>query len=378
MIYSLTYARAFAAWWVVLYHLKSLLPADLAVQKFFALGYLGVDFFFVLSGYILALTHAGEFHRIERGNTRRFYLLRIARIYPLHLVTLLLCLINPILIACCSAQKLLAARYDALDFGLSLLLLQNWGFSPRLSWNVPAWSISTELAAYLLFPLLCVAMHRIARSAHRLLPLVALGLAALLALFYFNAGVASIGLNIPKYGLIRCIVEFALGMVVYRISIDYAGLAGARSAQGWAIGAGLLLLSAGIAGGLADFTFVPIAFALLIGGAGLIRLPAPTGWLGGAAVWMGEVSYATYLIHYIARDWLKFVSPQPTISWTTALVYLLLVAWLSHLLHRFVEVPARRSLRKSFGLDRGSDARRAEAAMAITGVGGSVAKVERS
>ena len=104
----------------------------------------------LLSGFVLALNYAESFRGGLAGATG-FYRPRFARIYPLHFVILMAFLLNPAAIALFSTSGDTSAyRWDY--FGLSLFLVQNWGLSSELAWNDPAWSISTEVFAYLLFP----------------------------------------------------------------------------------------------------------------------------------------------------------------------------------------------------------------------------------
>ncbi|MES2987631.1 MAG: acyltransferase, partial [Pseudomonadota bacterium] len=153
---ALTSVRGLAAWMIVLFHIRDAMPwlphKLLAVLNH---GYLAVDFFFLLSGFVIWNSYA---ERIREGGAAalpEFFKRRIARIWPLHIVMLGFGLALALLLN--------AAGRDTHDFPLSelplhVLLLQNWGFTSHLSWNDPAWSISCELAAYLLFPLLALAI----------------------------------------------------------------------------------------------------------------------------------------------------------------------------------------------------------------------------
>ena len=116
VIPALTSVRGIAAWWVVLYHFRENLPSR-SPEWLLALtahGYLAVDLFFILSGFVLALNYAESFRGSLAGATN-FYQLRFARIYPLHFVMLMLFLLNPLAIA------LFSAGGDASAYGLSLI-----------------------------------------------------------------------------------------------------------------------------------------------------------------------------------------------------------------------------------------------------------------
>jgi peptidoglycan/LPS O-acetylase OafA/YrhL len=113
-----------------------------------------VTFFFALSGFIFYWLYSGPVHARTIG-LRHFALLRVSRLYPLHLATLLL-LVPLVLIFHALWHFDFVYQYnDAYHFGLNLAFLQYWGFQQGLSWNGPSWSISTEIALYILFFLAC-------------------------------------------------------------------------------------------------------------------------------------------------------------------------------------------------------------------------------
>lgn len=154
---ALTGMRGIAAWLVVLYHIRlSVAGLPHSVVAVLAKGYLAVDFFFLLSGFVIWLSWGERLRRGGIGAVPGFLWRRLARIWPLHLFML----------GCAVALALLLlalGKHDAVhqpfaDLPLHILLLQNWGFTDHLAWNDPSWSISTEWAAYLLFPLLALSL----------------------------------------------------------------------------------------------------------------------------------------------------------------------------------------------------------------------------
>jgi peptidoglycan/LPS O-acetylase OafA/YrhL len=342
VIPALTSIRGIAAWWVVLYHFRQYLPAGSPdwLSALTAHGYLAVDLFFILSGFVLALNYAESFRGSLAGATN-FYQLRFARIYPLHFVMLMLFLLNPLAIALFSAGGDTSA-YGWDYFVLSLFLVQNWGFSTELAWNVPAWSISTEVFAYLVFPFAAVLMRRVIMTVGSAL-LVMMAFLIALALAAQAAG-GSLGDDIPAFGLTRCCLQFLLGMLVWRLR-DRIGFATPRlSHAAILLAAGLIL--AYVLLPIGDALVIPTAFALLVFGLA-DPLARPGIWLN--ASWLeilGLISYSTYLSHFFIRSWVKFVLVRPGIpEWIPLLVYLLLVALASIVLYRMVEVPARHWLR---------------------------------
>jgi peptidoglycan/LPS O-acetylase OafA/YrhL len=339
---ALTSLRGIAAWWVVLYHFREYLPSRYPewLSGLSAQGYLAVDLFFILSGFVLALNYAESF-RDSLAGAADFYWLRFARIYPLHFVMLTLFLLNPLAVAMFSASGD-TSEYSWDYFLLSLFLVQNWGFSTGLGWNVPAWSISTEVFAYLFFPFVAFLIGRVIVTIGSAL----LAMAALLMVLVIAAQAAggSLGDDIPGFGLTRCSLEFLMGMLVWRVRHRLGFATPWLSHAAILLAAGLILSYALLP--IGDALVMPAAFALLVFGLA-DPLARPGIWLNWS--WLetaGLISYSTYLSHFFIRAWVKFVLVRPGISeWIPLLVYLVLVALASVVLYRMVEVPGRRWLR---------------------------------
>ena len=221
---ALTSIRGIAAWWVVLFHLRLLLVPWLprAAIGLLDQGNLAVDLFFVLSGFVIALNY-GERLAADWRATGDFLFRRFARIYPLHLLILLG------FAAYFGAAILFGSatieRQDPGYFLASLLLVQNWGVLHALKWNVPAWSISTETCAYLLFPIL-LRFAAPARLPSWLLAALVLLLGLSVPLFFAATGY-DFPNAVPETGLFRCLVQFAIGVLLFEL---YRRLRGRRLA----------------------------------------------------------------------------------------------------------------------------------------------------
>ncbi|MCA8045464.1 acyltransferase family protein [Burkholderia arboris] len=141
---TLTSLRFFAASMIVLLHMNGTFWPSANIQGFTT----GVSFFFVLSGFILRMVY-GELRSM--GEVRQFYVARIARLWPMHLLSIGLLLLT-------TGTTLPSWNITAAN----LLLLQSW--IPHPDWyfslNGVAWSISTELAFYAIFPLLTWRLER--------------------------------------------------------------------------------------------------------------------------------------------------------------------------------------------------------------------------
>ena len=347
LIPALTGLRGIAAWWVVFYHFRELFAARLspALREFVGSGYLAVDLFFVLSGFVIALNYVEMLSPFSFGRYWRFLGLRLARIYPLHGFMLLCFLANPLAVSLAATQGMDWERYSPAYWVASVFLVQNWWTFPFLAWNVPAWSISTEWMAYLCFPLIAWLFARTARSLVATLaglaaPLVILGV----SLDWMGQ---TLGGGITQNGLIRCVLEFTCGVFVYQFWLR---------ARFWSWSQGVALAGFGAAvavrclSDLNEVWSMPLACACLVfvmacGGRWLDALLAnrPMALLGA---W----SYSTYLVHYFVRDWAKFVLVGRPLPWWVILgLYAGLTLAASAVLFRTVEVPGRRMFRARIG-----------------------------
>lgn len=151
---ALTGLRPFASFYVFFFHFgRPLVSAWPGWARSLAgSGYVAVSFFYVLSGFVLAL---GQGERIARGDFdhRRFLARRLSRLLPAYLVAL--ALLVPL-----AAQPDTSVHTSAVGGLLQLIMLQAWWPPVALTWNLPAWSVSVELALYLALPSLVRALAR--------------------------------------------------------------------------------------------------------------------------------------------------------------------------------------------------------------------------
>lgn len=221
-IAQLTGIRFIAAAWVLLYHLQGPLNViglgDIPVfSDVLRIGRLGVDLFFALSGFILThtyLTRMGP--RFQVRQTGRFLWLRLARIYPVHLVMLVVAGVAVVAQARVTGTELSRTWFTATDFIKQLFLVQEWGPDPQRGWNFVAWSLSMEWLAYLFFPFLVLVFFLLFRRGSTLLLVVA-WVAVLVPLVGYGLGTTD-----PYYtggwgSTIRVMAEFTAGALTYLI-----------------------------------------------------------------------------------------------------------------------------------------------------------------
>src|SRR5438874_6149347 len=160
---ALTSLRFFAALHVLLFHVQAMgaVFGPVWFRRLSSIGYVGVSFFFVLSGFILVYTYAGT-----QLNARDFWRARFARVYPAYLFALLIS--TPFFLFAVRHYKEInlpfmtfQAMHVKLTVALEMLLLQAWVPLAALSWNPVGWSLSVEAFFYLLFPLLLFRYSRL-------------------------------------------------------------------------------------------------------------------------------------------------------------------------------------------------------------------------
>lgn len=157
-ILALTSVRFFAAFYVMLFHSfpRVSTPGFYrgVFQNLIGMGYIGVNFFFVLSGFILAIVYLKDKKPV---NKRRFLVARFARIYPLYFAAMLLD--TPHFLHVQLQIFHLSLRQAVVSFFVTAGLLQTW---LSVGWlNPPGWSLSAEAFFYLLFPWLGAVVWKI-------------------------------------------------------------------------------------------------------------------------------------------------------------------------------------------------------------------------
>jgi peptidoglycan/LPS O-acetylase OafA/YrhL len=306
---ALTGLRFVAATAVVFYHYRSqitdLLPAFGALEPITSAGYLGVDLFFVLSGFILTYNYLETFRRIERRAYLRFLGFRLARIYPVHLFTILF-LALPLWLAVAMGERLShPENFTTGDLIQNLLLIHAWTRPIHVSWNYPSWSISAEWFAYLLFPIVAFFIVRL-RSA-------AVLVISALAVFALQAWVSG-AFGLGDSALVRVSGEFLMGCLLGRLFLTGWRPTWTRSWLALAgtvlIVVGLLLLPAlGLDRGWVVVLFGPTILALALGaGHG-------DSWLAHRpVVFIGEASYTLYMVHAIVGDTIFGLAPMSSFA----------------------------------------------------------------
>jgi peptidoglycan/LPS O-acetylase OafA/YrhL len=200
---SLDGLRGIAALGIILFHFN-LFFLPQAQLPFVGRAYLGVDLFFLLSGFVMAHVYGRLLASNWREHWMQYGRARFARIYPLFAVTTL----TMLLMVTLSQIPLLFVSFSGRSLALQPVLLQQW--ASGLSWNYPSWSISTEAESYVIFVFSARAL--VVGKHPRLIAIGCISVIAALSIARHGSLNCFVGIS----ALLRTLAEFSLGVLLYR------------------------------------------------------------------------------------------------------------------------------------------------------------------
>lgn len=349
---------------IVFYHFMTMLESPLKDWRWLHSGYLMVDVFFVLSGFVIAHAYADRLH--SRHDAAAFMVRRFFRVWPLHALVLLgLVVLEPLKwymaarVGVSTHSEAFTGMYAWEGLVASAFLVHSLGLFDMPVWNVPSWSISTEFYAYLVF----AAAACLVGAAW--LARLAVVLVAGILLLFLQQGVESMDITADQ-GFLRCLMGFFTGLLTYRLAawlsenrpewlvwISYLQLPMLLwvAFYLWAVNDGPLGLYAPLA-------FMPFILAFASDRGHLARV-----MMSPVMAFFGRISYSVYLVHYLIMVFLirllMLLSQQGYLSmqvqqgalgvslafaetWQIGLFMaasLLLVIMVSALTYRWVELP---------------------------------------
>jgi peptidoglycan/LPS O-acetylase OafA/YrhL len=287
--------RGIAALLVALFHLN--VYSAIYSLDFVRNGYLLVDFFFVLSGFVITHSYGDRLKTPEDLAT--FATRRFVRLWPLHAVVLLAFVLVE------TAKLFLAARgasfYNQPFTGpnspgtilMNYAFAQSIGIEQQLTWNPPSWSISAEFWTYLIFAAAVFAankwLYRIRFATLILVAALLIGGVSLLVLFASNGIDATYDL-----GLVRCLYGFLVGHLTYRLWQAASHL----RINGGLLETGALLAIAGFVSvvGHSGYSFLaPLGFAVVVFVFAFEAGPISRLMSNRANQWLGRISYSIYM-----------------------------------------------------------------------------------
>ena len=346
---NLTCARFFAALLVFMHHSVKKFPFSVSTQAFFDNGYMGVTFFFVLSGFVIAASSADEMIAPTRTTLMHFYIRRVARIVPVWLFLSL-----PTVIPYIQHRQPLAPLLTYLSF------TQAWSgdLSRAFAFLGLSWTLSCEMFFYVVYPLFAFLLLRLAkaRPAAPLVLAIILVILPWLAAAWFAADPARAAANgydagsahrwLYRFPALR-FCEFAFGVCLNLIWRRHATAWESVSARRlWAligvvaIGCVLALMAFTSAGPYTWTAAYIIPYGLLVVALSVLeprRQIRAAGFV--VLVLLGEASYSFYLVHQSFVIPYTFFPERSLISLLWSIVY---CAAISVGLFTLIETPMRK------------------------------------
>jgi peptidoglycan/LPS O-acetylase OafA/YrhL len=330
-----------------------------------------VSFFFVLSGFILFYNYGDT--RNGPFDTRKFWVARFARIYPVYLIGMLV--FAPFLLRGWADNPQIENHSLATGGALSMTLLQSWFWRYATFWNGPGWSMSAEAFFYALFPLLMWPMRKVSSSWTLLGVMLACWMVSVLKVplvhSMIDQGWIAAGAKntaeaftaIADYNPLARVPEFIAGVALGRLMVLRNGplMRGAKLTITTllAMCVGLLAGALGkncpwylaVSGGLTPI-FAIVIWNLTVDGSFLTRLLT---W--SPLVFLGEASYSVYILHLPLEHWFGYVvrklahSPDGLLdvpNYGMLAVYLAFMLGVCSSTYLFFELPARDFIRFGF------------------------------
>lgn len=315
---------------------------------------LWVDFFFVLSGFVIAYNY--QLRLSDGFGVGNYMYRRMARLYPAHFAMLILLLGYEILkyatqsSAGIDAENAAFENNNAASFLASLAMVQAMGLFPHSYWNGPSWSISTETWTYLLFGLVFVWLSRSrAWIAAATVVIMLISYAIIIA----NPGGSYMNVE-ADFGFFRCLIGFGMGVLCFNAWLVRNGreASGGMQALQLALMAGAFAAVAPSNGGSAwtlgaPFLFGALVYLLAVYRRGLLErmlLIRPIQFLG-------VISYSLYISHTVIRRFVstahKVIAPKLSGVMTPeqagdvlTLIYIPVAIVFGWLVWKFIETPA--------------------------------------
>jgi peptidoglycan/LPS O-acetylase OafA/YrhL len=308
-------------------------PLYRLLWPFYEHGMYAVPLFFVLSGFVFFHLYA-EAVRTGGVVAYEFFVLRLSRLYPLHVATLLLVLIGQAVAKALNGDFLVYPCNDPFHLALNLGLLQYWVPRSRFCWsfNAPAWSVSAEAFLYCLFFLFALGLP--SRAAGRLL--LTLGV-MLIAVGTYTMG-AFLLLGEPVF----CFFGGGLACLCWQWARKQAWLLGITVAAFVVTLSVLLYANTNVTRGT-------VAFPALILGLALLQSFRPNA--GDSLRLLGDISYSIYLLHFPLQLMLILARQNGLLAVDFAriggwILFFVLLAGSVMLSYHWLERPAQAYLRR--------------------------------
>jgi peptidoglycan/LPS O-acetylase OafA/YrhL len=309
-------------------------------------GYMAVDLFFMLSGFVIGLGYRDAFGEHFSTNYRAFLIKRIARLYPAYLMISILYVLK---LAFHLAGEETLSRFGFYDIVGNALMLGGWGLHIYPLIGV-AWAASAELGSYILLPLLMLGTLQRGIPGWSLCVLLS-------AIAIYAIDVSGLGYSGPLdvvettsfYPLLRAIAGFTFGLAIYR----YAEILDRLSARSQDAILAVTLFALVVAASVTKNDFA--VYFLLIPLIAILSRDGPLAlqlFGNGLVYHLGVISYSIYLLHPLFVRFAAISSRHfgaTEFAYTICSLVCFVVIWaLSYLSYRFVEIPGRNLITSLF------------------------------
>ncbi len=387
-LYSLDVLRGIAALVIVLVHWHFFLGVDATVPFrmedqpfynvfgiFYNYGWLAVDLFFSLSGFVFYWLYADAIAS-RKVSGFSFFVMRFSRLYPLHFATFLFVLIAQVFI---HEETGKVFAFENVDFHYAIMnvfMVNSWLFNNAQSFNGPAWSLSVEVLLYILFFLVCLVFKRryLVAACIVIAGLVLVQIASDMGrgVFSFFAGGLTYWLfsKINGSNYLKPIAVLTTGIAIFLSYLVYADfkvpffsdvVGGALEAV---LPAAQHFRIPGIIFRLSKYSVTGLVFPSLILMFALVE--TWRGTLGKRISFLGDISYSVYLLHFPLQlvffgvalvldiDLQVFYSPFSLLLFLTVLVALALASY------HYFELPMQKLIRQKLAPKRSLQAKDVE------------------
>jgi len=370
-LHALTSLRYFAALHVLLLHTGIVLELSMKdvpawVANLIGNGYLGVPLFFLLSGFVMSYTYLSEQGVAKvRLDAKRYWVARVARIYPVYLLSLAIAAPFFIQYKLQWLTGLMGFAKGTIKVVLHLTLLQSWYPKIINDWVGPAWSLSVEAFFYAVFPLMVACIDFSKLDQRRLYQAIiglftislTLSLAAMFA-YQFNPG-------LDKSAIVgqRCVIpllrlpDFLVGMALGRLFLLRQWQSGSQAKKPpLPISMGLAIALLGAMSLITEAADHNVVSSLMMPGFALLiyRLSCEAGLMNKALalpvlILLGEASYSLYILHMPLLGWLHLLAGETfKTPWLSLGASALSMSLLSVAVFRYFEAPLRTIIKQRF------------------------------
>jgi peptidoglycan/LPS O-acetylase OafA/YrhL len=337
--------RGIAAIGIAIFHYSpqfNATPISFLLSSFYIGGYYFVDFFFLLSGFVLARTYIGN---NKKRNFSNLLLVRLVRLYPLHFVTLLIVLLqNIVLVNYFNSSQFIYEFNDIKHFFLNMFLVNGIGLEGGFSFNGPSWAVSTLIFANILFFFILTKLKnkQLFYILSFLIPLIVILLTTGMTIF-------------PGMGLFATIIDFFAGVLLFLFIRRIKTNIGSPYFYDVLFIISTVIFFIYMSNGIIKINAINIIVACII--FSLILFSSINGKViknvlrHKILIYLGKISFAIYMIHYPVQLLFRMIESSTKNSfnysnWWLFILFFAVVILTADISYRLIELPGKRLARK--------------------------------